>query len=166
MTQNAPVIAAARANLVALLTARAALDGVVVGYEPPAGHEDLQAAGSDTPAAIWMGAAADGQWDVESIGPTPLRFVETADQVVVMQVLPGDDGDGQEDIEVRLAGMVAELVEVCAADPTLGISAATAGHVHVLPASYSWTAGRMDLGVDGGFAARCEVTLTIRADRC
>lgn len=163
---NAAVLAAVRSALVDLLAERPGLADVAVDYEPPAGHDNLQAAGSDTPAAIWMAGAAEGSWDIETLGPTPIRFVETAAQVVVLQVLPEDDNDRQASIEARLAAMVGEVVDLIAGDLTLGIDVATAGRVEVLPGSYDWEAGRMNLGTEGGFAARCFMTLTIRADRC
>lgn len=163
---NSAAVAAVRSQLVELLSERLGLADVVVAYEPPAGHVDLQAAGSDTPAAIWMAGDASGQWQIESLRGPPLRFVETAEQTVVLQVLPADDSDRQADIEARLAAMVGEVVDQLAGDPTLGIGDDVAPLIQVLPAEYEWTAGRMDLGTEGAFAARCEMTLTIRADRC
>lgn len=160
-----------RARLVELWGERPALAEVAVGYFAPRGHfarDDgrggLQVDTAERPVAVWLDGETDGQLELsaEMRGlPYPTR--EEWGQTVVVQVLPRDSDDDQASMELLLGDLIAEVVAPVAADPTLGLEAVAGGRVTVTPASFKWQAGPLG---DRGSAARCELVLTIEADRC
>lgn len=150
------VIAAVRAQLVTRLQARPGMAGVVVSYQVPTVPEQL--AGD----AVFFDASAEGSVSSLAIKALPARFKERWEQGVVIQRLPADDADDQADAEARVAVLVGEVIDLLAADPSLGLSLADWGRVTVLPESWRWDAGITD---SGGYVVRCVLQLRIEADR-
>lgn len=150
------VIAAVRAQLVTQLQARAGMAGVVVSYAVPTVPEQVA---SD---AVFFDASAEGTVSSLAIKALPARFKERWEQAIVIQRLPADDADDQAEAETRVAQLVGEVIDLLAADPSLGLALADWGRVTVLPQSWRWDAGLTD---SGGYVVRCVLQLLIDADR-
>ena len=158
------LVAEVRATIVALLAARPTLSEVVVGYAAPLNHISLQVDTAERPSAIWLGGEAEGTLEPSyGMKGMPYATKEAWTQVVMIQVLPRNKDDDQASMETLLADLVGEVVAELAADYTAGITMPSGGLVQIVPASFSWVAGPLG---DRGSGARCELSLSVEADRC
>lgn len=168
MTAPGTAVAAVRARLIALLDDRPGLAEVAVGYEAPRGHyatetaAGLQMDTAERPAAVWLDAATEGQYEYASLRGLPLVANETWRQTIVVQVLPRDDQDDQAAMESLVADIVGEVLAAVHADPQLGLTVEGVNGFTVVAESFVWTAGRFVTGS----AARCELVLSVEANRC
>jgi hypothetical protein len=158
---------AIKSLLVSRLTARSALNGVKVNYQPPSDPLDVQSLGSRE--AIWF-TDADGTFDNVVFCDGGLRFDEDIIIGCVIQVLGKESLDDQEQVDQRVEELLLEvLAEI--ADPDFRVAVeqtdpvlSAFDYVLVSVATQEWRVGRL-AQTGKAHAGGCELGISVQSRR-
>lgn len=153
-----------KAALITRLQARPALADVNVLYRVPINQDDIITP-SGTREAIWVGGA-EGTDDDVVFCAGDLRFDETYEQEVGIEVLGTSSGDTQATVDARLNELLFEVLADIAAQLDWDFAALDLDVYDYLwfsPRRKRWTGGRLQQ--TGVFAGGLELFIEVRARR-